>query len=146
MRPTIIIQSCIFLSSIMLTLVFYIIFVAKHLECYEQLPEQLAEGQEKAMGLKRKCRATTNYCWKTDTPAGIGQGCGGSDLEGVFSLLFGQLSDSCNTISFGDSYTGCTCHGDMCNTATIVMGSNGFKAGLSFIWLFSLYLRPTYRN
>ena len=130
----------------MLTLVFYIIFVAKHLECYEQLPEQLAEGQEKAMGLKRRCQASTGYCWKTDTPAGIGQGCGGSDLEGVFSLLFGQLSDSCNTISFGDSYTGCTCHGDMCNTATIALGSNGFKAGLLFIWLFSLYLRPTYRN
>ena len=128
------------------TLDFLIIIVAKNLHCHSQLPEKLAEGQEKAMGAKKRCQPITTHCWKTDTPAGIGQGCGDTELGEVFSLLFGQLYDSCNTLKLGDAYTFCACHGDMCNTATIVLGSNGFKAGLLFIWLFSLYLRPTYRN
>ena len=128
------------------TLDFLIIIVAKNLHCHSQLPEKLAEGQEKATGLRTRCDAETSYCWKTDTPGGIGQGCADRDVQEVVTYAFGQLSGSCATMELGDPYTICACHSDMCNTAPIIKGSNGFKAGLLFTWISSFYLRPTWRD
>ena len=115
---------------------FYII-VAKVLHCHSQLPQKFDDDAPVDMGTKKECRSETNYCWKTDTPAGIARGCGERELGLIFSLLFGQQSDSCNTISFGDSYTGCTCHSDYCNTATISkIGLGKWKIGLIFTMIF----------
>ena len=80
------------------TLDFLIIIVAKNLHCHSQLPEKLAEGQEKATGLRTRCDAETSYCWKSDTPGGIGQGCADRDVQEVVTYAVGQLSDSCATM------------------------------------------------
>ena len=91
------------------------------------MPEKLADGEEQAIGLSTECDRATSYCWKTDTPAGIGQGCGEDEFGDVFELLFGTMSDSCNTITLGDSYEGCACHSDKCNTASQMTPSNTSK-------------------
>ena len=133
----------------------FFICAAKNLQCYDQLPEKLADGKEKAVGSQKKCKARTNYCWKIDTPAGIGKGCGGSinddddvddDHDGVGvklgvikSSFSGAISDSCNTIVLGDSHRGCACHTNLCNTATITKASNQLKAGISLTLMYSFY-------
>ena len=82
--------------------------VAKNLKCHQQRPEKSEDGKEKALGVVTDC----GCCIKTDSPAGISQGCAESEGVGaVFSLLVGKLTDSCSTINLGgDSYTGCACH------------------------------------
>ena len=120
------------------------IIAAKVLHCHSQLPQKLVDDSPIGMGTKKECRSETNYCWKTDTPAGIARGCGQGELGLLFSLLFGQQSDSCNTISFGDSYTGCTCHSDYCNTGTISKIELGnWKFGLIFTMMFISYISFT---
>ena len=103
------------------------------------MPEQLAKGEEKAIGINKTCRSSTSYCWKAETPAGIAQGCGESELSFMFSLLFGTMSDSCNTINLGDSYTGCVCHTNLCNTASIKKASNILKAEILLTLIYGLY-------
>ena len=118
---------------------FQFVFIAKVLQCYSRSPEQLAEGEEKAIGINKTCRSSTSYCWKAETPAGIAQGCGESELSLIFSLLFGTMSDSCNTINLGDSYTGCVCHTNLCNTASIKKASSLLKAGILLTLIYSIY-------
>ena len=119
------------------------------------MPEKLAEGQEKALGLQKKCKARTNYCWKIETPAGIGKGCGDSidDDDGidddhggvgvrlgvVKSLFSGALSDSCNMVVLGGPHRGCACHTSLCNTATFTKASNPLKAGILLRLMYSFY-------
>ena len=111
--------------------------IAKILKCYEQSPEKLDEGQEKALGFVEDCDSRTTSCIKTDTPAGIGQGCEGRDAVGaVFSLLVGRLTDSCTTINFGgESYTGCACHTNLCNTAPTIKQSSASNSFMTIILL-----------
>ena len=95
------------------------------------------------MGLLTKCGTNASYCWKTDTPAGIGQGCGEGESGAVFELLFGAMSDSCNTVKLGDSYTGCVCHSDKCNTAFPMTTSNPPKAVFLSTVILGLYIGLT---
>ena len=125
--------------SLLYTTAFQFVFIAKVLQCYSRSPEQLAEGEEKAIGINKTCRSSTSYCWKAETPAGIAQGCGESELSLIFSLLFGTMSDSCNTINLGESYTGCVCHTNLCNTASIKKASSLLKAGILLTLIYSIY-------
>ena len=94
-------------------------------------------GQEKALGVVTDGGSRATFCTKTDTLASMVQGC--AEREGIgagFCLLVGRLLDSCATINLaGDSYIGCECHNDICNTASTITQSNANRFFITVLLL-----------